>query len=141
MRYLPDQEPSTSRCRKEGRKIRGRRLCGPTPCRYPTTRSRRWLRQNRPEPDGSLLLFRNPNRLDHHPLHFFDAHQGLQDNRKLHRAELQEVRHLYERFTKQPNGQGTRSGDGSKLTVSRINGADTTTDSASLSFKIGRAHV
>src|ERR1035441_6522153 len=47
----------------------------------------RWLRQNRPEPDSSLLQFRHPNRLDHYPLHFVGPHQGVQDNRKLHGPE------------------------------------------------------
>ena len=60
MRHLPDQEPSTNRCRKEGRKIQGWRLCGPTPCRYLTTRSRRWLRWNRTEADAHSCCFATP---------------------------------------------------------------------------------
>jgi hypothetical protein len=30
----------------------------------------------------SPLLFRHPNRLDHHPLHFLSAHQSFQNNGK-----------------------------------------------------------
>src|ERR1039457_2452644 len=31
----------------------------------------------------SLLLLRHPNRLDHHPLHFFSAHQRFQKKAEL----------------------------------------------------------
>src|ERR1019366_5137673 len=31
----------------------------------------------------SLLLLRHPNRLDHHPLHFFNAHQRFQKKAEL----------------------------------------------------------
>ena len=44
----------------------------------------------------SLLPFRNPNRLDHHPLHFFSTHQNFQHKGKLHRAEFQKFHHLCE---------------------------------------------
>ena len=40
--------------------------------------------------------FRNPNRLDHHALHFFSAHRGFQHKGKLHRAEFQKLHHLGE---------------------------------------------
>jgi hypothetical protein len=42
----------------------------------------------------SLLPFRNPNRLDHHPLHFFSTHKNFQHKGKLHRAEFQKFHHL-----------------------------------------------
>src|ERR1019366_7933139 len=48
-----------------------------------------------PPPMGrSLLLLRHPNRLDHHPLHFFSAHQGFHNKGKLHWAEPEKFHHL-----------------------------------------------
>ena len=38
----------------------------------------------------SLLLLRHPNRLDHHPLHFFSAHQDFEHKGKLHGPEFHE---------------------------------------------------
>ena len=39
-------------------------------------------------------LLRYPNRLNHHPLHLLHAHQRLQNNTELNRAEFQRLQRL-----------------------------------------------
>ena len=49
----------------------------------------------------STLLSRNPDGLDHHPLHLLHTDQSLQEDAKLRRSQLHEIEHLGEIFWRQ----------------------------------------